>query len=57
MSCYRITDACTLCGNCADECPINAIIEGENIYVIDQEFCTECGACVYVCDAGAIVME
>jgi len=54
---FKIRDACTFCGNCADECPIRVIIKGENIYVIDQEFCTECGACVYVCDANAIVME
>ncbi len=54
---YKITDDCTCCGNCADECPIEAIKQEENIYVIDQEFCTECGDCFYVCDADAIVHE
>lgn len=54
---YEITDDCTLCGNCADECRIRAIIEEGNKYVIDQEFCVECGACTYVCDAGAIAVR
>ena len=34
---YKITDKCISCGACADVCPVQAISEGESIYVIDQE--------------------
>jgi MinD superfamily P-loop ATPase len=54
---YMITDDCTVCGTCADECPIDAIDQGDDIYIIDQQFCTDCGACSYVCDAHAIKNE
>ncbi|MCX7677998.1 MAG: 4Fe-4S binding protein [Spirochaetes bacterium] len=52
---YKITDACTMCGSCAEECPSNAISEGKNVYVIDKDACTDCGTCVDVCPAEAIV--
>lgn len=32
-----------------DECPEDAISEGEDIFVIDPEKCTDCGACAEVC--------
>jgi ferredoxin len=37
-----ITDDCTSCGACEDECPTNAISLGEEIFVIDPNTCTEC---------------
>ena len=54
---FEIVEDCMLCGVCAEECPIGAIQNEENTYVIDQEFCTECGSCSYVCDVGAIVSK
>jgi len=54
---YRITDECISCSACADECPVGAISEGEDIYVIDAETCIECGACVSTCPNEAIVEE
>jgi len=51
---YTITDDCTHCGSCADECQIKAIKKDNHNYTIDQVVCVECGACFYVCDAGAI---
>ena len=32
---FKITDACVKCGSCADQCPVEAISEGEDKYVID----------------------
>ncbi len=54
---YRITDECVSCGTCAEECPSNAISEGEDTYQIDQDKCTQCGTCSEVCPTGAIVEE
>ncbi len=54
---YKITEACNSCGLCKDECPAEAISEGEEIYVIDQDICTECGTCVSVCPNEAIIEE
>jgi ferredoxin len=52
---YKITDECAACGVCIDECPTEAISEGDPIYVIDPEKCSDCAACVDVCPTGAIV--
>ena len=54
---YKITDECISCGACASECPVDAISEGENIYVIDPDVCLECGACADTCPNDAIVEE
>jgi len=51
---YVITDECVACGTCAEECPVEAIEEGEP-YVISEEKCTECGSCAEVCPVEAIV--
>lgn len=51
---YTITDECIGCGSCEDECPVNAISEGEDKYVIDPEACTDCGACADICPVEAI---
>ncbi len=53
---YRITDACIACGACAGQCPVEAITEGDGIYVIG-EGCIECGACADQCPVEAIVEE
>ncbi len=50
---YKITDACVKCGACADGCPVNAISEGDETYVIDADVCIGCGACADVCPVGA----
>ncbi len=50
---YVINDDCIACGSCIDECPVDAISEGD-IYVIDAEACTDCGACADVCPTEAI---
>ena len=39
---YKISDDCTACGTCIDECPVEAISEGD-IYKIDPDACTDCG--------------
>jgi ferredoxin len=54
---YKITDACVSCGACEPECPVNAITQGDVIYVIDEETCIECGACANVCPVGAPVPD
>lgn len=51
---YVISEECTACGACIDECPVGAISEDDPIYIIDAEACTDCGACADACPAGAI---
>ncbi|MDP4267423.1 MAG: 4Fe-4S binding protein [Bacteroidota bacterium] len=54
---YKIDkDTCTACGTCIDECPVEAIHEGE-VYSIDPDVCTECGSCADVCPVEAISPE
>ena len=58
-----ITPDCTNCDACRDECPNEAISEGDTTYVIDPERCTECvGAeaepqCALVCPVDACVPD
>ena len=50
---YKISSDCIKCGACAGECPVSAISEGDDSYVIDADTCIECGACAGVCPVDA----
>ncbi|NLK00758.1 MAG: 4Fe-4S binding protein [Clostridia bacterium] len=54
---FKITDDCDACGICEMDCPMGAIEEGDDIYVINQDECDECGTCVHSCPNGAIIEE
>ena len=54
---YVISDECVSCGACAENCPVNAISEGEGKYVIDAGTCISCGACAETCPVGAPTEE
>jgi len=50
-----ITEDCINCNACVDECPNDAISDGDSICVINPDLCTECVGffdepqCVNVC--------
>ena len=50
---YVISDDCVACGACAEQCPAEAISEGDGKYVIDPDKCLDCGACADTCPVGA----
>ncbi|HHX20748.1 MAG TPA: 4Fe-4S binding protein [Clostridiales bacterium] len=50
---FKISDACINCGACEAECPVSAITQGDDTYVIDEDACIDCGACADVCPVGA----
>ncbi|MGX2971426.1 YfhL family 4Fe-4S dicluster ferredoxin [Helicobacter sp. T3_23-1059] len=58
-----INDECIACDACLEECPNDAIIEGEPIYRIDPDCCTECvgyydePSCVSACPKDAIMPD
>ncbi len=58
-----ITDECIACDACREECPNDAIEEGDPIYIIDSDRCTECvghyeePACVEVCPVDCIQVD
>jgi len=51
---YTITEECISCGTCVDECPVTAISEGDDRYIIDAKLCTDCGTCAEACPTEAI---
>ncbi|MEA2111960.1 MAG: YfhL family 4Fe-4S dicluster ferredoxin [Campylobacterota bacterium] len=58
-----INDECIACDACREECPTEAIEEGDPIYVIDPDRCTEClsiydePACIAVCPVDCIMAD
>ena len=51
---YTITDRCVACGSCAEQCPVEAISEGDGKYEITPDVCVSCGSCADQCPADAI---
>ncbi len=57
----HITEDCINCGACEAVCPVGAISQGDEYYVIDQDTCVECEGhfdepqCASVCPTDACV--
>ena len=54
-SLYMITSDCTRCGVCEFMCPLGAIREAPNQFVVRRHVCDGCGECVAYCPVRAIV--
>ncbi len=54
---FKISDECISCGACAAQCPVEAISEGDDKFVIDADKCISCGACADGCPVEAIAEE
>jgi carbon-monoxide dehydrogenase iron sulfur subunit len=51
---YRI-HFCNQCGECADICPMEAIVEESGVYRVDESLCTGCMTCVDICPEGVMM--
>ncbi len=54
-SLFMITSDCTHCGVCEFMCPLGAIKEAPNQFVVRRQVCDGCGECVAYCPVRAIV--
>ena len=58
-----INDECIACDACREECPTEAIEEGDPIYIVDPDRCTECvgvydePACIAVCPVDCFILD
>jgi len=51
-------DTCAACGVCAEErCPMEAIVEDGDAYVVQDQRCIGCGVCVLTCPTESITLE
>jgi uncharacterized Fe-S center protein len=48
---------CVLCGDCARDCPVDAITLSSRSAVIDASTCIRCGECTTICPEGAIAIR
>jgi len=46
-------DGCIACGQCEEECPVDAITV-EDVAVVDEDTCIDCGNCVDICPVDVI---
>ncbi len=54
---HTISDDCIMCGTCKEECPVQAINEGDPKYQINADACTDCGTCADICPVEACKPE
>jgi MinD superfamily P-loop ATPase len=50
-------EECTTCGICADVCRFDAVIPGDEAYLVEPLACEGCASCYYQCPDEAIRME
>lgn len=49
---------CTMCGDCARECPTNACdLDAHGHFSVQAAYCVNCGACVVVCPEDALALH
>jgi len=46
-------EGCIACGQCEEECPVDAI-EVNDVAVVDEDACIDCGNCVDACPVDVI---
>jgi len=52
-----IQQECIGCGECAEVCPVEAIIMRDDHPVVDTEWCIGCGLCIRVCPTSAATLR
>ncbi len=58
-----ITDVCIGCGACFEECPNEAVVEVDGLYIVIPDRCTECwgiyssAQCLDLCPVEAVALD
>ncbi|MDW7650526.1 MAG: 4Fe-4S dicluster domain-containing protein [Bacillota bacterium] len=53
---YKV-HVCNQCGECAQVCPVDAIVKKNGAYIIDHDACIQCMSCIEACPRGVMVQH
>jgi MinD superfamily P-loop ATPase len=50
-------ESCEACGVCKDErCPMDAIVEVDDVYSVEDQRCIGCGVCTVTCPTESVTL-
>jgi Fe-S-cluster-containing hydrogenase component 2 len=49
--------ACVGCGDCVEACPVDALVMGDEMPILDEDVCIGCGLCAISCPNDAVQLK
>ena len=49
-------EECLACGECEERCPMDAVVEKDDVFAVERDNCIGCGVCTISCSVEAITL-